>query len=134
MQARVKTAIVTGANGFIGSHIVYRLLTQGWRVHALGRSDGTIKWDERVGTALGEVGSTANCCGDLCCHQVDFNAPKLALDFLFRNDSSSREAILFHVAGNTRFTPSNPELQRQVNIKAAVDVLVRVRGSIGRAI
>ena len=33
--ARTKTALVTGAAGFIGSHLCERLLADGWRVEGL---------------------------------------------------------------------------------------------------
>jgi nucleoside-diphosphate-sugar epimerase len=32
-----RTAIITGANGFIGSHLVQRLVADGWRVHIIVR-------------------------------------------------------------------------------------------------
>lgn len=38
-----ETALVTGATGFIGSALLRRLLNDGWRVHALVRSDSIMK-------------------------------------------------------------------------------------------
>lgn len=38
------TALVTGANGFIGSHLVDQLLASGCRVHALVRESSDLKW------------------------------------------------------------------------------------------
>jgi nucleoside-diphosphate-sugar epimerase len=43
----VKTALVTGATGFIGQHAVRDLLTRGYQVHALSRratADGSCHW------------------------------------------------------------------------------------------
>jgi len=130
----MKTAIVTGANGFIGSHIVYRLLAQGGRVYALGRSTATSPWRDRVMAALGEVGSLTDPHGKLECHEVDLNAPDLRLDFVSRKDYSPAETTLFHVAGDTRFTPPDPALQRQVNVQAAVQVINALKGKIATAI
>jgi len=130
----MQTAIVTGANGFIGSHIVYRLLERGWRVHALGRSRGTNHWRNRVVAALQEVGNITDFHAELHCYELDLNLSDLSLDFLFRSDYSAAETTLFHVAGDTRFTPSDPNLQRQVNIQASANVIKALKGKIARAI
>jgi nucleoside-diphosphate-sugar epimerase len=130
----MKTAIVTGANGFIGSHIIYRLLERGWRVHALGRSRGTSQWSDRVIAALREVGNPTDSHGELHCHEVDLNAADVRLDFLFRRDDSPAETTLFHVAGDTRFTPPDPHLQRQMNVQASVNVINALKGRIDTAI
>ncbi|MBI4618329.1 MAG: GDP-mannose 4,6-dehydratase [Planctomycetes bacterium] len=46
----MKSCLVTGAGGFIGSHLVERLVRDGWRVHALVRytSTGTVGHLERL--------------------------------------------------------------------------------------
>ena len=38
------TALVTGANGFIGSHLVDQLLASGCTVHGLVRESSDLKW------------------------------------------------------------------------------------------
>ena len=38
------TALVTGANGFIGSHLVDQLLALGCKVHGLVRESSDLKW------------------------------------------------------------------------------------------
>jgi nucleoside-diphosphate-sugar epimerase len=47
----VPTALVTGATGLVGSHIVERLREDGWTVRALLRGAGAVRregWDDRV--------------------------------------------------------------------------------------
>jgi nucleoside-diphosphate-sugar epimerase len=130
----MKAAIVTGANGFIGSHIVYRLLAQDWCVYALGRSTATSQWRDRVTAALREVGNITDSRGKLYCHEIDLNSPDMRCDFVLRNDYSPTETTLFHVAGDTRFTAPDLALQRQVNIQAAVNVIHVLKGKIATAI
>lgn len=130
----MKSAIVTGANGFIGSHIIYRLLQRGWRVHALGRNRGTNRWNDRVIAALSDVGDATGSHGELHCHEVDLNAAGVNLDLLFSGDVSPTEATLFHVAGDTRFTPPDPQLQRQMNVQASVNVINALKEKIATAV
>jgi nucleoside-diphosphate-sugar epimerase len=40
-QAKPQTALITGATGFIGRHLMLHLVTLGWKVHALARKVST---------------------------------------------------------------------------------------------
>lgn len=44
MAERAKVALVTGATGFIGSHLVEMLIAHGWRVRCLVRKSSVLKW------------------------------------------------------------------------------------------
>ena len=56
------TACVTGANGFIGSHLVDRLLSEGYAVRALVRRSSNLRWLEGKGVELvyGDVRDVAS--------------------------------------------------------------------------
>ena len=46
------TALVTGATGLVGSHVVERLCRDGWRVRALVRDKARASWLEKLGVEL----------------------------------------------------------------------------------
>ncbi|MEW1951869.1 tryptophan-rich sensory protein [Terrabacter sp. NPDC080008] len=55
-----RTALVTGASGYIGGHVVPRLLDEGWSVRVLTRRHGSLAdrpWVGRVEVVEGDVGS-----------------------------------------------------------------------------
>ena len=51
----MRTAIVTGASGFIGSRLVHQLLMRGWSVNALGRAKSGTSYEDRVEDALNDI-------------------------------------------------------------------------------
>jgi nucleoside-diphosphate-sugar epimerase len=130
----MKSAILTGANGFIGAHVLWNLLDRGWHVLVLGRASASSGWAGRVSAALAEVGSTSGLPGRVFHHEVELDSPEPNLDALYRQVPRSAEATLFHIAGDTRFRPSNPELQRRMNVDAAVRLTAALKGRIARVV
>jgi dihydroflavonol-4-reductase len=51
-------ALVTGASGFVGSHLVQGLLDRGWRVRALVRSTSSLAWLPAEGVEFARGGIT----------------------------------------------------------------------------
>ena len=51
------TALVTGANGFVGSHLTDLLIDRGWKVRCLVRRTSNLRWlpRDRVEICYGEV-------------------------------------------------------------------------------
>jgi nucleoside-diphosphate-sugar epimerase len=43
-------------------------------------------------------------------------------------------AVLFHIAGDTRFNPADPETQRQVNISGVLNVVRALQGSVASVV
>ena len=130
-----RTALVTGANGFIGSHLARVLLGRGWTVHALGRGKSGVPWQDRVWAALKATSATdelpdSNC---LHCHAADLSQPDLGLlkSSILLGES---KAVLVHLAGDTRFVPPDPAAQRQANVEGALNVVRALRSSVSRVV
>ena len=75
------TALVTGANGFIGSHLVDQLLASGCMVHGLVRESSSLKWLDASKVHL---------------HRVDLALPDFKVPALEKLD------YVFHCAGLTK--------------------------------
>lgn len=131
---RVKTAIITGANGFIGSHLLYRLLNRGWHVEAWGRSTAKERWADRVIAGAEQVGKIDSLPGQLTFHEVELSSLKMDIDSAVFRDSSLEAPILFHVAGDTRFRPADVAEQRRLNIEAPLELAGALRGRISRMV
>ena len=74
-------ALVTGANGFIGSHLVDQLLASGCAVHGLVRQSSDLKWLDASRVYL---------------HKVDLARPDFEIPVLEEMD------YIFHCAGLTK--------------------------------
>lgn len=75
------TALVTGANGFIGSHLVDQLLASGCKVHGLVRESSDLKWLDASKVHL---------------HKADLAQPGFKIPDLENID------YIFHCAGLTK--------------------------------
>ncbi|HMA21616.1 MAG TPA: NAD-dependent epimerase/dehydratase family protein, partial [Gemmatimonadaceae bacterium] len=84
MADRPRVALVTGATGFIGSHLVEALLARGWRVRCLVRKSSVLKW---IPT------------DDVSLINADITQPGEDLDRAVKNVS-----VVFHLAGITSAT------------------------------
>ena len=131
----VRTAIVTGANGFIGSYLVHALLKRQWTVYALGRSNHGVSWPERLRAAV----RSANLTGEdpewsrLQACEADLSRPDLGLVEPARFLAGS-DAVLVHLAGDTRFFAPDPAGQQRVNVDGALSVVRVLRPFISRAV
>ncbi len=95
-ERNAQTALVTGATGFIGSHLVDELLAQGWRVRALVRPTSNLQWlpEDRVEIITGSLLDPA--CLKACLEGV---------------------TAVFHVAGAYR--ARSLDAYRKVNVEPA---------------
>lgn len=133
----MRTAIVTGASGFIGSRLVHQLLMRGWSVHALGRPKSGKSYEGRVEAALDDIDGRPIERGilpELRCHEVDICDSNLGLSRPLSEVLPGTDAVLFHVAGDTRFNPPDPEAQRRVNIGGSLNVMRALQDSVASVV
>ncbi|MEN8117535.1 MAG: SDR family oxidoreductase [Bacteroidota bacterium] len=133
----MKTAIVTGVTGFIGSRVACKLLKCGWSVHALGRGKAGYSFSKRVISAIDNI------CGfplkreifeNLHCHEVDICKDDLGLQNQNAAQQFGTNAILFHIAGDTRFKPPSPEAQFKINVTGSLNVIQTLRNSLASVV
>src|SRR5689334_3011171 len=77
-----KHALVTGATGFVGSHLAYRLLEDGAHVTALARGSKTSSARDRVLDVLARISPSNGWSGNLARLQVldgDITQPNLGV-------------------------------------------------------
>ena len=119
MSYKNKPAIaLTGATGFLGSHLMASLLTDGNRITILGRSnkEGTLK--ERISRLLHWF-DIENFAGQLELFEIDLLKPLLGIpESKYKELCASTEHII-HCASDTSFA----ERKRDIVFKSNVDSL-----------
>jgi nucleoside-diphosphate-sugar epimerase len=104
-------ALVTGASGFIGSHLVRALRTNGWDVRALVHK-----------TPIVEIAGVAAVSGDIR------NAAALEA-------AMAGAAVVFHLAATVGSSVTDPRAFREVNIGGTEAVLAAaLRARVGRVV
>lgn len=108
-----KTAFLTGASGFVGSHLARQLHDQGWEVHVLARS--TSKMSETADLPL-----TVHT-GDI----TDRDSLRQAIP-------ANTDAV-FHVAASTNFWSRRNAEQTRINVDGTANMLeAAIEASAGR--
>jgi len=97
------TAFVSGASGFVGSHLARELHIQGWNVHVLLRPGSSL--DDTAGLPL-------------TVHQGDLTDHNSIVAALPRNPDA-----VFHVAASTNFWSRKNAEQNRVNIEGTCAML-----------
>jgi nucleoside-diphosphate-sugar epimerase len=101
----------------------------------LGRGKSGVAWQERVLAAL-KAASATNELPDLNrlqCHEADLAQPDLGLGTSSAMPAVTN-AVLVHLAGDTRFIPPDPADQRQANVSGTLNVVRALRSSISRVV
>lgn len=104
-----KTVFITGATGFIGSHITRRYLAAGYRVEALTRS-------------VGHTGLLADVADQIRWHEGDvLDIPSLEAALHAKRDTPTLDVI--HAAALVSFIPKDRARMDQVNVEGTANVV-----------
>jgi thioester reductase-like protein len=119
-------ALVTGATGFIGSHLVLGLLHRGVRVFALTRAANGLPAGDRLAQALlsahgGPLPKPFQ--SRLEPLEGDLVKPDLGLDESAKRRLAAAVAQVFHCGGDTRFFPKDRAAYRAVHLDGALNLL-----------
>jgi dihydroflavonol-4-reductase len=112
MAERSRVALVTGATGFIGSHLVEALLTRGWRVRCLVRKTSVLRWIPTDDVSL--INGDVALAGD-------------DLERAVRNVS-----VVFHLAGLTSATDDLSYIS--VNVEGTRNIVVAMQKAAPKAL
>ena len=99
-----KNAFVTGGTGFIGINLIEELLSQGWQVTALHRTQSDLSSLQKLQVDLAE--------GSI----IDFQSVKKAIP--------EHTDVIFHLAGDTNLWSQHNDRQTEINV-AGTENMVR---------
>ncbi len=105
----MKTALITGGAGFIGSHVAERFIAEGWEVHIL----------DNLAT-----GKRENLPATATFHELDIRDPKAA-----EVVRALKPAVLVHLAAqmDVRRSVAEPMFDAEANIMGSLNLLEAVR-------
>ena len=121
-QGRAKTYVLTGATGFLGSHLMASLLEQGHRLVILGRCSGEGSLTARIARLLAWFHLEGRQ-GQMETAEVDLTMPALGLP-QGRYDALCAEAgPIIHCASDTRFSEQNRPESIATNVHALAGMI-----------
>jgi nucleoside-diphosphate-sugar epimerase len=116
------TIILTGATGFLGSHLMASMLTSGYRMIITGRSTKEEALGERIIRLLKWFG-IENRLGQTELVEIDFLKPLLGMRENEYNDLCRKKAHIIHCASDTSFSERKRENVLRSNVKSLDGIL-----------
>jgi len=98
--------VLTGATGFLGSHLMAALLKQGYRLIILGRATPESTLSERIDQLLRWFG-LEGCTDQLELVEIDFSKPRFGLSEKRYTELCATTDQIIHCASDTNFSERN---------------------------
>ncbi len=119
---------LTGATGFLGSHLMNELLSKGYKVIALGRASGGISLTKRILMLLKWFGNI-NYPGNLETFEIDYQKPLFGLSFQRYSSLCSKTDMIIHCASETSFSERKRDQVFEFNVSNLSGILDFVTAS-----
>jgi len=116
-----KRILLTGATGFLGSHLAGRFLSDGYAVSVLARGSKTDSARERVQAVLQDIGSVP--LDRLSVFEGDISQPRLGLSEADFNRVVSSTDEVWHCAASLSFLPEDRDEIFKMNVGGTRNVL-----------
>lgn len=114
--------VLTGATGFLGSHLMASLLSKGYNVTVLGRSDREETLSERISRLLQWLG-TYDRIDQVACFEADLSKENLGLDTKDYLRLCSNAGSVIHCASDTSFSEGKRDKVISANIESLKGIL-----------
>ena len=114
--------ILTGATGFLGSHIMAGLLSRGLGVVILGRTSNGKSLKDRIGKLLHWFG-IEHLEGLLEFHETDFHKPRMGLGEDEYEKLTGRRLAIIHCASDTSFNEKSRDKVIRSNVENLSEIM-----------
>jgi len=128
MPSGKKTVLLTGATGFLGSHLMIKLLQKGHHLQVLGRPGKGHSLRERVLNLLNWF-SAGHFADHVTAFETDFTKADLGLGPKEYARLCAAEPMVIHCAADTSFAERNRQRVMALNVHALEGVLELVKKS-----
>ena len=116
------TIALTGATGFLGSHLMASLLSGGYKIIILGRSNKKESLNERISRLLRWFG-IVELAGHLEFVEIDFLKPLLGIPEAEYIWLCEKTELIIHCASDTSFTERKREIVFKSNVNSLEGIL-----------
>ena len=114
--------VLTGATGFLGSHLMASLVQRGDRVLVLGRRGDKRSLEERVAGILEWFGLETRS-AQVETVEADLLKPRLGLEGARYAELCSRKSEIVHLASDTRFSATNLRQSMDTNVHSLKEII-----------
>jgi len=116
------TIALTGATGFLGSHLMASMLTGGYKIIVLGRPSKEETLQERIYKLLRWFGIEASA-GQLVFVEIDFLKPRLGIPEADYKKLTAITEQIIHCASDTSFTERKRDIVFKSNVTSLDGIL-----------